>query len=315
VGNDFAEWRRPGADAAPGRAMSADRALIIGATGMLGGPVAQQLAADGWRVRCLVRNVDAARARLGSAFEYVAADVTIPHTLDAAFEGCSCVHINLRGNNTVESYERIEVGGAIACIDAAARHGLRRVSYLSGAGRMDAGTERFFPVRIKRRVEGALAAGSVPWTVFRATHFMESLPQFVRDGRAAVVGRQPHRLHYVAARDYARMVGRALRTDAASNQVFYVLGPEAFTMREALQMYLAACHPELRVQTLPLPIARLMAALTGNRDLRFAAELFAAFAAIGETGDPSQANALLGAPATRLREWLDSRSQSTEVAP
>lgn len=293
--------------------MNGERILIVGATGRLGQPVARRLQADGWRVRCLVRDPVRARAQLGDGFELVTGDVTVPATLDAAFDGCTTVHLSLRGGNTVASYDAQEVGGSANCAAAARRHSLRRITYLSGAGRSSPELERYFPVRVKRAVESHLANSGVPWTVFRATHFMESLPLFVRDGRASILGRQPHRLHYLAAADYAGMVSRALDCEAAANRALYLWGPAAWTMREALERYLQACHPDLSVSTLPLPMARLIATLTRNPDLRFAAELFAAFSAIGEVGDPEQANQLLGAPTTTLDGWLEAVCSGRDV--
>lgn len=280
------------------------RVLVVGATGMLGAPVARRLLADGWQVRCLVRDQVAARAKLGAAFEYVVADVTRPETLAPAFADCTCVHLNLRGGMTVESYQRQEVEGAKHCIDAARAHGVRRVSYLSGSGRATPELAYHFPVRVKQAVEAALASSGIPWTVFRATHFMESLPQFVRDGRATVLGNQPQLLHYVAAQDYAAMVSRALELRAAENRPLHIWGPVGMTMYAAVARYVAVRHPGMRVGKLPLPIARLMARFTGNAELAFACQLFSAFAAIGEGGDPGEANRLLGAPSTTLDGWL-----------
>ncbi len=276
--------------------------------------MARRLLTEGWRVRCLVRDAARARANLGTDFEFVTADVTRPETLDEAFEGCGHVHLNLRGTNTPASYDTQEVQGAANCANAAHRHGLRRITYLSGAGHMTDANNRFLPVRVKRSVEACIAQSGVPWTFFRATHFMESLPFFVRDGRASVLGRQPHLLHYLAAADYAAMAARALDSDRAQNRALYLFGPQAFTMREALLRYVSALHPELKVTTLPLPVARIVAALTGNQDLRFAADLFAAFAAIGEHGDPEEANRLFGTPSTTLSEWLRGRRDSLRRA-
>ena len=140
---------------------------------------------------------------------------------------------------------------------------------------------------------------------------MESLPQFVRDGRAAVLGRQPQRLHYLAAEDYAAMAARALDSTACVNRALHLWGPEAFTMREALQRYLDAAYPGMKAGMLPLPIAHLLGAVTRNADLRFAATLFSAFNAIGEAGDPSEAQRLLGTPTTSLAQWLAQRFPGT----
>ena len=287
--------------------MRSERVLVVGATGMLGAPVARRLLADGWRVRCLVRDGTRAHGLLGDDFDYVVGDVTRVETLNEGFEGCDYVHHNLRGVRTAESYQAQEVEGVANCAQAARKHGARRVTYLSGAGRNDAALERYLPVRVKRAAEAALGNSGVSWTAFRATHFMESLALFVRNGRATVLGRQPHRLHYLAAEDYAAMVSRALDSTAAAGRALYLWGPDSWTMTEALQQYVAVLHPTLKVQTLPIPIAQLIAVVTGNQDLRFATELFTAFAAIGEDGAPGEANRLLGAPPTRLSAWLEAR--------
>jgi uncharacterized protein YbjT (DUF2867 family) len=290
--------------------MRNERALVVGATGMLGEPVARRLLADGWQVRCLVRDEARARAKLGDGFEYVRGDVTRPETLDAAFDGAAVVHLNLRGADTIESQFAQEVAGARHCAMAAARHGLRRISYLSGSGRTGAELMHHYPVAVKKAVEDALAACGVPWTAFRATHFMESLASFVRDGRATVPGRQPHRLHYLAVEDYAGMASRALDHEGCENRALHLWGPEAYTMREALERFVAAVHPGTKVGSMPLWVIRALGTVTGKAELKLVAALFAAFEEIGEAGDPSEANRLLGAPRTTLAQWLAARARA-----
>jgi nucleoside-diphosphate-sugar epimerase len=47
------------------------RILVIGATGLIGAPVARRLLADGHQVRLLVRDTGRASQRLGDSFEYL----------------------------------------------------------------------------------------------------------------------------------------------------------------------------------------------------------------------------------------------------
>jgi NAD(P)-dependent dehydrogenase (short-subunit alcohol dehydrogenase family) len=47
------------------------RILVIGATGLIGAPVARRLLADGHQVRLLVRDTGRASQRLGDGFEYL----------------------------------------------------------------------------------------------------------------------------------------------------------------------------------------------------------------------------------------------------
>ena len=76
-----------------------------------------------------------------------------------------------------------------------------------------------------------MVALGVPYTIFRATFFMETLPRFVRRTRASLLGNQPHPWRWVAADDYARMVAAAYTTPAAANKLLTILGPEPWTMR------------------------------------------------------------------------------------
>lgn len=283
------------------------RILFVGATGRLGRPVAIALARWGFSVRALVRDMARGKSLSAAGIELCEGDVTQPQTLVSAMAGCEGVYISLRGTNTVASYEANEVQGVENLVNAAANAELQRVIYLSGAGRT-VGNERYFPVRVKQACENTLRQGGVPFTILRATHFMESLPMFIRGNTAEILGRQPHRYHYLAAEDYARMLSGALRSEHAANKVLTLLGPQPYTMREALEIYLARIHPGMKIKTLPLPLLRLIAGIKKDDDLRFAVSLFEAFAALGEEGDPAEANALLPAPRITLDQWIDSQT-------
>lgn len=278
------------------------RVLVAGATGRLGKPVALYLRAAGHEIRAITRRPEICGDLVSRGIEIVAADVSVVDGLVAACIGCDAIYISLRGTNDVASYEQSEIAGVRNLVRAGHEARVNRIVYLSGAGRT-VGNERHFPVRVKQACEAALQGSGIPYTIFRATHFMESLPWFVRGSAAEVLGRQPHSYHYVAVDDYAEMVGAALGTPAAANRIFTVFGPEAFTMREALGIYLSYVRPGLPIRTAPLPVLRLVAALKRDQNLRFATDLFAAFAALGEEGDPMPANQLLGAPRTTLAEW------------
>lgn len=282
--------------------MSVKRVLFAGATGPLGKPVALHLQEAGFQVRALARRA-ANRGDLERyGIELVRGEVAERHALPALMKSCDAVYISLRGANDVASSDESEVRGVGNLAWAARECGVERIAYLSAAGRA-AGNEQHSAVRITTRCERALRDSGVAYTIFRATHFMESLPMFIRGAAAEVLGRQPHRYHYVAVEDYARMVATALNEPRAANQAFTIFGPKAYTMHEALRIYLAHTHPGMPIRNSPLPLLRLVARLTGNRDLRFATELFSAFAALGEEGDPAPANALLGAPPTTLEQW------------
>jgi hypothetical protein len=83
-------------------------------------------------------------------------------------------------------------------------------------------------------------------------------------------------------------------------------------MVEALERYCRAFHPEIEsVAVMPVDVARDMAEASGNEGLRFYAEMMAYFEKVGEPGDPTEANRILGAPKTTLDEWIGLRKAGT----
>jgi len=289
------------------------RVALVGGSGMLGAPVAARLRADGATVRIVVRDAGRARAVLGDNYEFVQADVTDPAAAKAALAGMDAVHISLRDARSVAQAERTERLGSANVAEAAGELGLRRVSYLSGAG-LESAPPAIFPVASKLAAEASVRAGGASWTVFRATHFMESLPQFIHEGRATIFGRQSQRYHYLAAADYARMVSAALAMPEAANRTFVLLGPQPYTMKEALGCYLKTAAPHLRPGMLPIPVARLVGRLRGKPELQFAAELFRAFQRIPETGDRTEADRLLGPATTKLQDWCMAHKPAEPAA-
>jgi nucleoside-diphosphate-sugar epimerase len=116
------------------RAEDRDLCLLTGASGFIGGHLAARLVADGHPVRCLVRPTsDTSRLeRLG--VELVAGDLTSPHSLVHAVEGCRHVlHCAAMVSDwaTVEEIRRINVRGTRELLAAAAAASVRRFVHLS----------------------------------------------------------------------------------------------------------------------------------------------------------------------------------------
>lgn len=290
------------------------RILVVGATGMLGEPVARQLQADGWGVRILSRTPAKAARIFGAGFEHAAGDIEQPAALERAMAGCAGVHINIKGGPKPADYERTEHQGVQNIVRAAARAGVGQISYLSSYTTLEKNIDSAESAA-KWRAEEAIRAGAVPAVIFRATWFMESLPLFVLGRRAVLIGRQPHPLHWLAAADYARMVARSFRTPAAQGKALYIYGPQAMPMRQALEQYAAALEPSPTISAMPTWLMRGLGRLSFNYEWRALADLMDHVGRIGEEGDPAEANALLGAPTTTLDQWIAERQQLATLSP
>ncbi|MGP0630659.1 SDR family oxidoreductase [Nitrospina sp. 32_T5] len=288
--------------------------LIVGGTGTLGRPVAHKFLKEGCNVRVLTRNLERAREVLGDGFDLRQGDVEAPATLDRVMEGCDGVHINLQGGNNDRQLEAIEYRGTLNILKVAEKAGVKRLSTISFA--VDLENYPHIPyATIKRRVENAIAECSIPHTIFRATHFMESLPLYFRDHTPCLIGDQPHHYHWVAADDYARMVFNAYRLEEAIGRQFDIFGPEAMTMEEALLRYCTAMHGKQDITRIPIWAMKIMGYLLFDRRIRFVAELMEFLGQAGENGNPIEANRLLGAPTLTLEQWCEKRKAERRGEP
>jgi uncharacterized protein YbjT (DUF2867 family) len=283
--------------------MDVNKILVLGGTGLLGAPVARRLQADGFEVRLLARDPEKAAAMFDESFEVFVGDVTEVTSLEVALAGCDGVHISIGGPAELPSAQNVAT--------LAAGLGLKRITYISGATAFE--ENRWFPLTAQKlAAEEAIRACGVPYTIFCPTWPMEMLPRYARGGQPLMIGDRPLSVHWFAADDLARMVSTAYRDEGAANRKLFVHGPEAITTVEALERYCQAFHPDVEsVPLMPIQAARATATSTGNQMLGFFAELMAYFEKVGEMGDPAEANALLGAPTTRLDAWIAQRKRNT----
>lgn len=277
------------------------RILVIGATGMLGKPVAQRLKTDGFDVRVLARSPEKARAILGEDFEFVRGDYEDRASLMAAMRQCDGVHITIKGGPTAADFERADHLGVRRIAEAARDARVGRVTLISAYALSEAKADTP-ESRAKLKGEAALKASGVPYTLFRCSWFMETLPLFAQGKSVSLIGKQIHPLHWVAAADYARSVANSYKSEAALNKELYIFGPEAYTMGEALEQY--AAHAGLSVSRISTRMLALLGTLTFNTEWKSMATLMMHYERWGEDGSPDEANRLLGAPQITLREWL-----------
>ncbi len=273
--------------------------LVLGATGLLGEPVARRLKADGFNVRILARDGERARSLFGDGFEVIEGDATRRDDVERALAGCDGVHLTLSGE--------AERTGAELVADAAKACGIERITYISGCTALE--ENAWFPmVADKLRAEAVIRGSGVAYTIFAPTWPMEMLARYVRDGKPMLIGRMEGPFHFFALDDLARMVSTAYRLDEAADKRLVVHGPEGYSFRDALLRYCAVFHPGVtRVSSLPVWLVKLMAALMRNDLMMFGAELAGYFDRVGELGDPTEANDLLGAPSLTLDDWLAGR--------
>ncbi|MBI5965390.1 MAG: NAD(P)H-binding protein [Chloroflexi bacterium] len=276
--------------------------LVIGGTGMLGKPVAQQLRADGFKVRLLARNPEKAQKLLGDGYEIIKGDVGNPASLRAALTSVDGVHISLKGGPTEADFNRMDHIAVRDIAQTAKELGVGRVTLISAyaVSEEKADTPES---RSKLKGEAALKSSGVPYTIFRASWFMETLPLFVQGKSISLIGNQIHSLHWIAAEDYARMVSKSYQTDETLNKELYIFGPEAYTMGEAMSIY--AGYAGVKVSPISTRMLSIMGTVSFNTEWKSMATLMGHYERHGEDGSSEEANRLLGAPQVMLKEWCE----------
>jgi uncharacterized protein YbjT (DUF2867 family) len=276
--------------------------LVLGATGLLGEPVARRLKADGFQVRILARNKETAQQLFNDGYEIVEGDATHPEDIEQALTGCYGAHLSLSGE--------AERTGAGLVAAAAKGCGLERITYISGCTAVE--ENRWFSLTDdKLHAEAVIGKSGVPYTIFAPTWPMEMLTRYARDGKPLLIGKMAGPFHFFAVDDLARMVSAAYTTKEAANRRLVIHGPEAYSFPDALLRYCKVFHPDVtRISSMPVWFVKLMSVLMKNDLMKFGADLAGYFDRVGEVGDPTEANRLLGAPATTLDRWIEHREQA-----
>lgn len=254
-------------------------ALVIGATGGVGGAIADRLLADGWRVRAINRNPETAVQRSGRAgLEWVKGDAMVEPEVVAAAAGAEIV---VHGANPpgYKNWAGLQLPMLKSSIAAARAAGARILFpgtvYNYGPDafpRIDERSPQNPRSRkgsIRVRMEQALRDAGVPVLIVRCGDFFGPKPGnnwlsqgIVRAGRPVTSVMRPgpmdvpHTWAYLP--DVAETFVRLLATDLGAFEVFQMKGHEV-TFRELVAGLEAAADRKLKVNSLPWPALRLAA--------------------------------------------------------
>ena len=196
--------------------------LVVGATGHLGGVIANRLLEQGSGVRVLVREGSDYSDLEAAGAELAIGDLKDPHSLTAACRGAgrviSTATAALRGgDDTVDAVDR---GGYRNLITAAEASAVQQFVFVSAHGfEPDSGPSLS---RAKGATEAALRESALDYTILRPTLFMEAWISMVigsqlQSGRkVTIVGDADLPYGFVASKNVADLALEVLGLPAAS---------------------------------------------------------------------------------------------------
>ncbi len=276
------------------------KVAVIGGFGRLGLPVAKAMAQKGWDVSIVSPN---AKPNLQGDCKFLQGDVHNLASLIPALQGMDAVHINLAGK-TKQQCEKIIHQGTLNIIQAAKQCDIKLISMISGTT-VNEGNTHFYDIKAKYQAESALMDSGLPYLIFCPSWFMETLGDFVQENRASVFGPANAPIHWLAAEDYADKVVKAYGNTERRNQRFILHGPNPLSLSEALSLYLKVKRPLLALTHAPYWLGPILSFMVKDPSIKYAAHLCRYYEEVGDIADPTQSNALLGAPTTTLQQWLD----------
>lgn len=218
--------------------------LVVGATGMLGGRIAQRLIERGERVRVLVRpgSDHADLERTGA--EPALGDIKQPDTLAAACDGVATVitTANSARRGPPDTVGAVDLHGNRSLVEAARNAGVERFIFMSGGPATSLDSPIPF-VQAKAETEDRVRESGMTYTIVRSEPYFEVWLGMVVAGPALrgdeviYVGSGERKHSMISFADVAEFITAAIDHPAARNQVLTLGGPEPISWRDAVAAF------------------------------------------------------------------------------
>ncbi|GAB3547406.1 NmrA family NAD(P)-binding protein [Arthrobacter tumbae] len=285
--------------------------LIAGATGKLGGLIAQQLSRQGEPVRVLVRADPA--GSFGPTVEVAFGDLKDPSSLREACKGVDAVitTANSTARGGADTIESVDLIGNRNLVDAAVSERVRRFIFISSLGAHPTSTMPL--LRAKGETEKHLAESGMVWTSIQPNVYIDLLLMGVVGGPAlsgapvTLVGSGERKHSFVTMSDVAAYTLAALHSPAAENQTLRLGGPEPLSWRDVVAVFEQFLRHAVEVRTVPIgePVP-------GMPD--FIVQLLTALETYDSPMDMAGMAETYGVKGTSLREFLSSTLPVQHVA-
>jgi len=221
----------------------ADRILLTGATGYVGGRLLPRLEQAGYRVRCLSRRPEALQGLVAKETEVVAGDVLDRASLTAAMAGVDTAFYFVHSMGAESDFEKQDRVAAENFAQAAKAADVRRIIYLGGLGDRDLPLSKHLrsrqetgkvlrashPQVVEFRASIVIGSGSLSFEMIRA--LVERLPVMICP-RWVQVQAQP-----IAIEDLLSYLLAAIDLPDGASQIYEIGGPDQVSYGQIMHEY------------------------------------------------------------------------------
>lgn len=223
--------------------------LVFGATGPQGNAVAKKLAAEGYKVRALVRDTGKAQDLAAAGVEIVVGDMADPASVSAAMvgqEGIFLLVSFLTG--------RFELARTV--INAAAENGIRKVVWNTTGPIVPVATGNP-SIDIRRDILAALENSGIPFVALQPTVYMENFLLPFIAGEVAMKDTLAYpmpetvRCQWISHIDAASFSVAAFERETSENLVIEISGPEKLSGPDIAERFGKALGRSIRFRPMP----------------------------------------------------------------
>lgn len=287
--------------------------LFIGATGMLGKPVAKELTDAGFELTLLARDI-AKTQKLFPGLRIMQGDVFDRASLQRAFAGQDIVYLNLSvAQSSKQKHPQPEREGISNVIALARETGIRRIAYLSSLVKNYQGMNGFnwWAFDIKQKAIEVIRSSGIPYSIFYPSTFMECLDkQMLRGKNLMLVNGSKSKMWFVAASDYGKQVAKAFRIAGNGDQEYVIQGETGYDWPEAAKIFTRNYQPGAKTMSAPLGLLKFLGLF--SRKMNYGAHICEALNKYPEKFESQRTWDELGKPGTSLERYCSSLRSPTE---
>jgi uncharacterized protein YbjT (DUF2867 family) len=282
--------------------------LFIGATGMLGKPVALELLRAGFNLTLLGRDTEKLK-RLFPNIPVIKGNIFDMESLDTAMADQEIVYCNLSvAQSSKKNEPQPEREGITNIIEAAKRADVKRLGYLSSLIKNYQGMNGFnwWSFDLKQSAVDRIKNSGLLYNVFYPSTFMETLNQQMMQGnRIILAGRSEYPMWFIAAKDYGMQVAWALKKAGENSQEYPIQGPEPLTFDEASGIFIQN-YKKANLKIIRTPLSPLKFLGMFNQKFNYGANIIEALNKYPEKFESEKTWQDLGKPNTTLAQYAAS---------
>lgn len=283
---------------------------FIGATGIMGRPVAIELSRAGFDVTALIRDSTKAKKLLPDSIRLIPGNLENTSDLDQLLSGQDALFLNLNLNPKLrQDVFHPEREGLKLIIDIAKKERIKRIGFTSSIIMNYQGMNNFhwWVFDLKHQAVRMIKESGIPYSIFYPSSFFENFISHYRQGNRIILGgKSKFKQWFISGEDYGRQVARSFQLLKNENREYFIQGLEGFTTDEATDVYVKNTKEKLKVLHLPIGLPKFLGLF--NSKANYGYHIITALNEYPEQFQAATTWEELGKPHLTLKEFAGSHT-------